>query len=71
LQRAFQVAGARNLIMSLWKVDDAVTQKLMTSFFRHWLNGKSKAVAFAQAQKEIRAQHPEPYYWGAFVMLGK
>ena len=71
LQRAFQVAGARNLIMSLWKVDDAVTQKLMTSFFRHWLNGKSKQAAFAQAQKEIRAQHPEPYYWGAFVMLGK
>jgi CHAT domain-containing protein len=71
LQRAFQVAGARNLIMSLWKVDDAITQKLMTSFFRHWLNGKNKQAAFAQAQKEIRAKHPEPYYWGGFVMLGK
>jgi CHAT domain-containing protein len=71
LQRAFQVAGARNLIMSLWKVDDAVTQKLMTSFFRHWLSGKSKQAAFAQAQKEIRSKHPEPYYWGAFVMVGE
>jgi len=24
-----------------------------------------------QAQKEIRAKHPEPYYWGGFVMMGK
>jgi CHAT domain-containing protein len=71
LQRAFQVAGARNLIMSLWKVDDAVTLELMTGFFRHWLNGKSKQAAFVQAQKEIRAKYPQPYYWGAFVMLGK
>jgi CHAT domain-containing protein len=71
LQRAFQVAGARNLIISLWKVDDAVTQELMTGFFRHWLNGKSKQAAFVQTQKEIRAKYPEPYYWGAFVMVGE
>jgi CHAT domain-containing protein len=71
LQRAFQVAGARNLIMSLWKVNDIVTQQLMVSFFKHWLNGKSKHAAFAQAQKEIRAKYPAPYYWGGFVLLGK
>jgi CHAT domain-containing protein len=71
LQRAFQVAGARNLIMSLWKVNDIVTQQLMVSFFKHWLNGKSKHAAFAQAQKEIRTKYPAPYYWGGFVLLGK
>jgi len=71
LQRAFQVAGARNLIMSLWKVDDEATQELMVSFFKNWLNGKSKHAAFAQAQKEIRAKYPAPYYWGGFVLLGK
>jgi CHAT domain-containing protein/tetratricopeptide (TPR) repeat protein len=71
LQRAFQVAGARHMIMSLWKVDDTVTQQLMVRFFKHWLNGKSKQAAFNQAQKEIQARHREPYYWGGFVMMGK
>lgn len=71
LQRAFQVAGARNLIMSLWKVNDDVTQQLMVRFFTNWLNGKSKQTAFAQAQKEILTKYPEPYYWGGFVLLGK
>jgi CHAT domain-containing protein len=71
LQRAFQVAGARNLIMSLWKVDDEVTQQLMVRFFRHWLSGKNKHNAFNMARNEIRLRHPEPYYWGGFVMLGK
>ena len=89
LQRAFQVAGARNLIMSLWKVDDAVTKDLMVAFFRNWLGAEAAVgtsgqtagrmakgpddlrTAFRKAQLEIRKKHPEPYYWGAFVMLGR
>ena len=83
LQRAFQVAGARNLIMSLWKVDDAVTKDLMLAFFLNWLGegaGESQFArsgsenirnAFRKAQLEIRQKHPEPYYWGGFVLLGK
>jgi len=79
LQRAFQVAGARNLIMSLWKVDDVVTRELMVAFFRHWLAEEKEnnpdtdllRKAFFKAQHEIRSRHPNPYYWGAFVLLGK
>lgn len=69
LQRAFQVAGAESVIMSLWKVSDEATKRLMTSFYKEWMNGKNKEEAFFAAQKSLRNTFPEPYYWGAFVML--
>lgn len=69
LQRAFQVAGARSVIMSLWKVSDEATMQLMTKFYEEWMGGKSKEEAFFAAQKSLRSSFAEPYYWGAFVML--
>lgn len=69
LQRAFQVAGAKSVIMSLWKVSDDATKSLMTHFYREWMGGKSKNQAFIAAQKRLRQDFPEPYYWGAFVLL--
>jgi len=71
LQRAFQVAGARNIIMSLWKVNDDVTRELMVTFFKNWTNGMEKRAAFLKAQKDIQKKYPHPYYWGAFVMVGE
>ncbi|TAF60794.1 MAG: CHAT domain-containing protein [Cytophagales bacterium] len=71
LQRAFRAAGAKSLIMSLWKVDDAVTQKLMTSFYSRYAQHGQARRAFQEAQLDIKKQHPEPYFWGAFVMSGE
>jgi len=71
LQRAFKVAGAKTILMSLWRVDDEVTQKLMTLFYEGWLEHGNKRQAFRDAQAEIRKDHPEPKYWGAFVMVGE
>lgn len=71
LQRAFQVAGAQAVIVSLWKVDDEVTQKLMKLFYTIWLSGKSKEESFHTAQLKIKTEHPHPYYWGAFVLVGQ
>jgi CHAT domain-containing protein len=70
LQRAFLVAGADALIMSLWKVDDTATQALMTNFYNNWIKTRDKQKAFKQAQIQLMTKYKEPYYWGAFVMMG-
>jgi CHAT domain-containing protein len=70
LQRAFKLAGVETLIMSLWEVDDNATAKLMSAFYQEWLiSGKSKQEAFKEAQRQIRAERPSPFYWAAFVMM--
>jgi CHAT domain-containing protein len=71
LQRAFKVAGAKTIVMSMWKVDDAVTQKLMTTFYQKFAENNNARKAFKEAQAEIKKQYPEPYFWGAFVMTGE
>lgn len=54
LQRAFQVAGARSVISSLWKVDDAATQMLMTLFYENlWSKKMPPLAAFRQAQLSL------------------
>jgi CHAT domain-containing protein len=78
LQRAFQVAGARTVIASLWKVDDTATQKLMEQFYRNlWEHKMGKLEALESAQKWLMKQkrpdggtYADPYYWAAFVLSG-
>ncbi len=70
LQRAFLVAGAKVLIMSMFKVDDEATQKLVDNFYRKWTTTKNLRQSFIDAKKEIRVEFPEPIYWGAFMMIG-
>ncbi len=71
LQRAFLVAGADALIMSLWKVDDAATQQLMKNFYSNWIRLHNKQKAFKQAQLQLMTKYKDPFYWGAFVMMGR
>jgi CHAT domain-containing protein/Tfp pilus assembly protein PilF len=69
LQRAFTISGARNLIISLWKVDDATTQQLMTSFYTEWMRTGNLKASFVKSQKLLKESHPEPYYWAAFILV--
>ena len=71
LQRAFLVAGADAIIMSLFKVDDEATKKLMTYFYQNWeVKGMDKRQAFIEAKKTLRKEFKDPIYWGAFIMIG-
>ncbi len=76
LRRAFTIAGARTQILSLWEVPDQETKELMISFYTKILNGKGKAEALRESQREMIAKFrkrgtPElPFLWGAFVCVG-
>lgn len=70
LQRSFLVAGAKVLIMSMFKVDDEATQNLMLKFYQKLLNSQRVRESFIEAKKELRIDYPDPIYWGAFMMIG-
>jgi CHAT domain-containing protein len=70
LTRAFLFAGTPSVISSLWSVDDNSTQLLMEKFYTYWSGGMSKAEALRQAQIDVRAIYPNPYYWAGFVLSG-
>jgi CHAT domain-containing protein len=70
LWRAFVLAGAKTLVMSLWKVPDEQTRELMEDFYRRILAGQPRADALREAQLAMKAKYPDPFYWGAFICQG-
>ncbi|QKK03389.1 MAG: CHAT domain-containing protein [Pseudomonadota bacterium] len=73
LARPFLVAGAGEVISTLWKIDDQRTALFMQSFYEHLLAGNhSPAAALAAAQLEMRRDRrtAHPYYWAGFVLSG-
>jgi CHAT domain-containing protein len=71
LRRAFVLAGAKTLVMSLWKVPDQQTQELMADFYRRILSGQPRPDALRTAQLSLREKYPHPFYWGAFICQGE
>ncbi|HAS39478.1 MAG TPA: hypothetical protein DCS93_03325, partial [Microscillaceae bacterium] len=71
LQRAFLSAGAKAVLMSLWKVDDVATQWFMQYFYEAWVQHRNVRLAYQTAQTRLRKDYPNPYYWGAFVLVKK
>lgn len=72
LQRGFKLAGANSILMSLWKVDDAATCKLMTEFYSNWIAKKMTKHDALEAAKKIVRETPgweDPKYWAAFILL--
>jgi len=85
LTRAFQYAGARSVIASLWKISDRTTAEFMVRFYRHLKEGLSKDEALRATQTEfirgpiqvtndkgeqVEFDASAPYYWAAFQIYG-
>ncbi|MEA2561858.1 MAG: hypothetical protein QOH06_3362 [Acidobacteriota bacterium] len=85
LTRAFQYAGARSVVASLWSVADQVTAELMARFHRHLAAGLPKDQALRAAQLElirepvkittasgqaIETDASAPFFWAAFQLFG-
>lgn len=68
LQRAFFMAGAKSVVMSLWKVPDMYTSRLMELFYTQLFSGSPPADALRKAQKELSKQ-TDPYNWAAFILV--
>jgi CHAT domain-containing protein len=85
LTRAFQYAGARSVVATLWSVSDQVTAELMARFHRHYAAGLPKDEALRQAQIElirkpvrittangqtVETDASAPFFWAAFQLFG-
>jgi CHAT domain-containing protein len=74
LTRAFLYAGVRNLAVSLWKVSDNSTAELMMNFYKEAiLNNQTYPFALQKAKIQMlkEQKYASPYYWAAFVLLGR
>jgi CHAT domain-containing protein len=76
IRRAFEVAGADTLIMSLWKVEDDTSREWMRSLYKARLRGVDTATAVRTASMEMirsrssAGKSTHPFFWGAFVAAG-
>jgi len=70
--RAFQFAGAGNILMSLWSVAEDSTVSLSNAFFKNLKQGKEPKKALWLARDEIRKKgYEHPFYWSAFILVSR
>jgi CHAT domain-containing protein len=76
LRRAFQIAGARTIIMSLWEVNDLPAREWINRLYEARLSGLTTvdsvhraSLATLQARRKAGVG-THPFYWGAFIASG-
>jgi tetratricopeptide (TPR) repeat protein len=70
--RAFQYAGARSVLMSLWSVPEISSVKLVENFFKYTKAGKNKLEALQMARADIRQEgFNHPFFWASFILVGE
>jgi CHAT domain-containing protein/tetratricopeptide (TPR) repeat protein len=72
LRRAFALAGVRSQLMTLWKVNDDATQRLMAGFYPRILSGEGRARALREVQLQMLRDPVlgSPYFWAGFFLSG-
>jgi len=72
LARAFKFAGSRNILMSLWKVNDQTTKEIMIAFTHNLKRGMEKDRALQQARISYlkKSKNLHPAFWSSFVLIG-
>lgn len=70
MRRAFILAGVRSQVMTLWQVNQAQTFEVLQSFANLLHQGKGKAEALREAQRQMLRKNPHPYYWAGFHFSG-
>ncbi len=74
LRLAFHLAGAKNVVATLWPISDKETVGFMTNLIQNLIDGKSKPEALRQAQLAMIAEHRKrkkaahPVFWSPFVL---
>jgi CHAT domain-containing protein len=70
--RAFQYAGARSVLTSLWSVSETSSVKLVENFFKHIKEGRKKIEALKLARADIRQEgFDHPFFWASFILVGE
>lgn len=69
LTSSFIMAGAKNVLSTLWKVDDKVTMEFINAFYRKLLQLKNIKRALKETQLEFLEKYKSPYYWAPFMLL--
>ena len=72
LRRAFVLAGAESLVMSLWPVSDTWTERQMRSYYQNLKLGKGRGESLRLVQLGMLARNPRlhPFYWANFIQSG-
>lgn len=73
INRAFFYAGAKNIIFSLWKVNDKYTSDLMIDFYNNYLKTSDYSQALRQAKLKMLEDPTtaNPRFWASFVLIGE
>jgi CHAT domain-containing protein len=73
LNHAFIYAGARNVISSLWKINDRYSSEFMINFHQEVASGQSYTEALRQAKLQFLADPAtaQPQFWAPFVLIGE